>query len=359
MSAGEKRRALIDLAYSLLARSSERGHTVLLAIDEPDASLHTAACHDQFSRLAEIPQLTIPQTQVLITTHWYGFLPILQDGMAHAMQNVNGRIEFHSFDLYNYHEQIKQKIKAASSPVALDVELKSHNDLIQAIVSSVIRPNAYNWILCEGLSDKIYLEYYLGDLITNSNLRIIPLGGFKEVRRAYEYLVKPLNDTAYSPNGRVLCLVDTDAQLPNFEPAKDAKHIDFKRLIYDNKEKECVIVDVNSEKRSPATEIEHALEPKEFIDTANKLADTPSANALRAIVNKSSYNESSKSAYGYLDLAPSLDEKMMSDYFDIGDNKVEFAKRYTQAPFLHPTPQWIESIRLIFNPPSKKPKKGN
>ncbi|WP_313030804.1 AAA family ATPase [Massilia alkalitolerans] len=357
MSAGEKRRALIDLAYSLLARSKERGHTVLLAIDEPDASLHTSACHDQFSKLAEIPKLTVPQTQVLITTHWYGFLPIMQDGMAHAMQNVGGKIEFHSFNLYNYREQIKQKISSASNSVALDVELKSHNDLIQAIVSSVIRSDGYNWILCEGLSDKIYLEFYLNDLIQKKNLRIIPLGGFKEVRRAYEYLIKPLNDTAYSPNGRVLCLVDTDAQLPSVDLVAGAKHIDFKRLIYDNKSKECVIVDVQSEKRSPATEIEHALDPVEFIGAANRLGNSSDSLALQGIVNKDDYNETSKSVYGYLDLAPSVDERMMTDYFDIGDNKVKFAMEYVNTTNLHPAPRWIEEIKLIFNPAPKKVKK--
>ncbi|MCC7699058.1 AAA family ATPase [Janthinobacterium sp. EB271-G4-7A] len=356
MSAGEKRRALIDLAYSLLARSKARGHTVLLAIDEPDASLHTSACHDQFARLAEIPQLTIPQTQVLITTHWYGFLPILQEGIAHAMQNTNGKIEFHSFDLYNYHEQIKQKIKSQSSAVALDVELKSHNDLIQAIVSSIIRQNGYNWILCEGLSDKIYLEYYLSSLVKSHNLRIIPLGGFKEVRRAYEYLIKPLNDTAYSPTGRVLCLVDTDEQLPSVTTYNDAKYIDFKRIIYNSKENECILVDMQNEKRSPATEIEHALDPKNFLRTVKILDDSPSVLALREIVKNEKYNDSSKSTYGYLDLSPSLNERMMSEYFDIDDNKVRFANAYTQDPW-HVTPRWIEEIKLIFNPPQKKGKK--
>lgn len=229
--------------------------------------------------------------------------------------------------------------------------------MIQAIVSSVVRVDAYNWILCEGLSDKIYLEYYLRDLLQKNNLRIIPLGGFKEVRRAYEYLVKPLNDTAYSPNGRVLCLVDTDAQLPHVDVVSDAKYIDFKRLIYDAKEKECVIVDVQNEKRSPATEIEHALNPIEFIDTTNQLSDGPGLASLRDIVNKEVYNEASKSVYGYLDLAPSQDERMMAEYFDIGDNKVQFALMYTSAPLEHEVPKWIESIRQIFNPPAKKTKK--
>lgn len=85
MSAGEKRRALLDLCFSLLQRKKKRDHNIILAIDEPDASLHASACHDHFSRLSKIPELTEPRTQVLITTHWYGFLPIIQNGIAHSL----------------------------------------------------------------------------------------------------------------------------------------------------------------------------------------------------------------------------------------------------------------------------------
>ncbi|MDO9253049.1 MAG: AAA family ATPase [Hydrogenophaga sp.] len=180
LSAGEKRRALIDLTYSLLARSATRSQRVILAIDEPDASLHVAACHDQFSRLSEIPELTIPQTQLLITTHWYGFLPIIQNGIAHSLSEGKDRIDFFSFDLLNFREQIKHANKASKGEKPRDIELKSYNDMVQSIVSSMVRTPGYNWILCEGLSDKIYLDFYLSDLVKTQNLRIIPLGGFKE-----------------------------------------------------------------------------------------------------------------------------------------------------------------------------------
>ena len=352
MSAGEKRRALIDLSYSLLARSAKRSHSVILAVDEPDASLHTSACHEQFSRLAEIPELTIPKTQVLLTTHWYGFLPIVQTGVAHAMGIENGKHIFHSFDLYNFREQIKQSISAAKMPLAIDVELKSYNDMIQSIVSSTIRATPYNWILCEGLSDKLYLEYYCQDLIKNNNLRILPLGGFKEVRRAYEYLWQPLNDPQYRITGKVLCLVDTDTQMENVELKANSTSIQFSRIIFDTAKNECTIVNVDDQKRSPATEIEQALDGQRFVETVSELEDNESSQAIKDIISNASLNRLSSSTIGFLDLGPSAAARLMNEYFDIKNNKVEFARQYISAEST--IPPWIEKIQQYFIAPTKR-----
>lgn len=356
MSAGEKRRALIDLAYSLLARSAERSHIVVLALDEPDASLHTSACHDQFAKLAGIPQLTLPETQVLVTTHWYSFLPIVQHGIAHALNNKDGKIEFTTLDLYNYREQIKQKMKIEGSSLAIDVELKSHNDMIQSIVASVIREDSYNWILCEGLSDKIYLEHFLQSLVGTARLRIIPLGGFKEVKRAYDYLVKPLNDKEYSPKGRILCLVDTDRQIPNVEIDRSCKYIDFKRIVYNAKIGDCELIEVNSEIRSPATEIEHALEPYTFLDVALHL-DGEDGEVVRDIVLKNEYKTDEVCVYGFLDLTPSQESRLMNEFFDANDNKVRFARDYVTRELPDSLPTWINQVAEYFTPTVRKGRK--
>lgn len=359
MSAGEKRRALLDLAYSLLARNAERTHTVILAVDEPDASLHASACHEQFSKLAEIPYLTRPNSQVLITTHWYGFLPILQRGVAHAISYNEDKIGFFSFDLYNFREQIKHAMKdSGSTSLALDVELKSYNDMIQSIVSSTVRPNPYNWILCEGLSDKIYLEYYLSDLIKDSNLRILPLGGFKEVRRAYEYLWQPLNDPNYKMTGKVLCLVDTDTQMENVQLNPKSKAIEFNRIIYDESEEKIIVTSVDDQRRSPATEIEQALDADQFIKVIETLDDSDDKSTIRTIVHGSTLNEELDSVFGRLDLRPSAAKRLMENYFDINDNKVKFARSYTKFE-AQSTPEWLEAIKQYFKPPPKKTKTGS
>jgi len=356
MSAGEKRRALLDLAYSLLARSADRNHTVILAVDEPDASLHASACHEQFSKLADIPQLTNPKSQVLVTTHWYGFLPIVQNGIAHAITPIDEKINFFSFDLYNFREQIKHLTKDGGASVALDVELKSYNDMLQSIVSSVVRSEPYNWILCEGLSDKIYLDYYLSDLVKDVNLRILPLGGFKEVRRAYDYLWQPLNDPNYRMTGKVLCLVDTDSKMENVELKPNSKALEFNRIIFDDSLDSVVMLKVDDQKRSPSTEIEQALNADQFLMVVDKLRDGIDTDIIRSIIEEAKMNEASESVFGRLDLRPSESKKMMDEYFDINNNKVAFAKKYVELTMADP-PVWITEIRSYFKPVPRRTRK--
>lgn len=357
MSAGEKRRALIDLSYSLLQRSAERKHNVIFAVDEPDASLHNSACHELFSKLAEIPGLTIPNSQVLITTHWYGFLPIVQDGTAHSVTLSNNKVEFFSFDLYNFREQIKQAVKSSRGELPRDIELKSYNDMLQAIVSSTVRNQPYNWILCEGLSDKIYLDFYLRDLIKDHNLRILPLGGFKEVRRAYTYLKTPLDDPEYKIKGKVLCLVDTDAQLEIVTTKPESNAIDFLRLIYDANAGDVRLVKMDDQLVSPSTEIEHALEGARFVKTVKEIGGDNGGTALKLIVDSADHCDSALCSYAYLDLAPSANRKMMEEYFDVKDNKVRFAAAYVKTAMERDaSPQWVEAVRSYFLPSSKKTK---
>ncbi|PMM40644.1 AAA family ATPase [Vibrio splendidus] len=56
LSAGEKRQALINLVYAFLKRESERERMVIIGIDEPENSLHTSLCYDQFEKLKDISQ---------------------------------------------------------------------------------------------------------------------------------------------------------------------------------------------------------------------------------------------------------------------------------------------------------------
>ncbi|HHI4957672.1 TPA: AAA family ATPase, partial [Vibrio parahaemolyticus] len=72
-SSGEKRRAIIDLAQAFIL-NSDRDLTrknLILAMDEPEVSLHTSACYQQFKKLELISHHGY---QTLISTHWYGFL---------------------------------------------------------------------------------------------------------------------------------------------------------------------------------------------------------------------------------------------------------------------------------------------
>ena len=261
---------MIDLSYALISRSKLKGYQVILAIDEPDASMHVAACHDQFEKIARIPSLCQPAPQVLINTHWYGFIPVIRSGIAHSLSRGANSIDFFSFNLENFREHINQKVKKSKGEYPKQVELKSYQDMIQSVVATMLRDKPYNWIFCEGLSDKVYLSHYLSDLVENGSLRIVPLGGFKQVRRVYDYLSAPLSDKEAGFKGKALCIVDTDAQKENVELRKDTKSLFFMRIVRDESKLEVVALEADSQHSFP-TEIEFALREEVF----KKLLESP------------------------------------------------------------------------------------
>ena len=95
---------------------------VIIGIDEPENSLHITSCYEQFARLKKVSQ----NAQVLITTHWYGFLPIVNKGIVHFIDSKEKGheefdISFNTVDLYCYQYKTKNKSKEFS--------LKSTNDV--------------------------------------------------------------------------------------------------------------------------------------------------------------------------------------------------------------------------------------
>ncbi|MFM9900986.1 MAG: hypothetical protein ACKVOT_08215 [Polaromonas sp.] len=260
-------------------------------------------------------------------------------------------VDFFSFDLENFREHINQNFKRTKGKYPKEVELKSYQDMIQSVVVSMLRNKPYNWLFCEGLSDKIYLSHYLSDIMDSHNLRIVPLGGFKQVRRVYSYLVAPLSDKEAGFSGKALCLVDTDAQKENVELSKEVKNLFFKRLVRDPSTLEAVALDADNQLSFP-TEIEFTLRE----EVLKKLLETPSAckqllnvAVLQQIVKDASVTDLSNNLYDYLNLGPKQMSKIMTDFFDIGANKVNFAKAYIASDSDKVfEPKWIQTIRKVF-----------
>lgn len=346
LSAGEKRRALIDVAYAFLDRKRSRNVNVVLAVDEPDASLHVSACHDQFAKLARIVSLVDPPAQVLLTTHWYGFLPIAQEGVAHSMAETGNELSFTSIDLYSYREQVKQKSKNSKGKFPVDVSIKSYNDLVQSVVASIVRNDPYNWIFCEGTSDKIYLEFFLRDLIERKKLRIVPVGGFKEVRRIYEHLLAPMGDKEYDVKGKVVCLVDTDAQLAKVELSNSAKELFFMRVVFTGGD--VVLVKADSEFSAPVTTIEDCLASEDFYPNFHSFVAENYSGEADLMKMKSEYPlaKGSLASYSCMDLRESARARLR-DLFEIDDNKVRFARMYVKGAKRAP-PKWVDSLSAIF-----------
>lgn len=325
LSSGEKRKAIIDVAYSFLLRNTDRESNIILAIDEPEASLHMSACYSQFEKLINLGK---HNHQIIISTHWYGYLPIVTNGSATSIKkNIKNDITIDYFNLYNYRETITQSRKHTKGILPVDYNIKSYNDLVQSIVFSIIKEEPYNWIICEGLSEKLYFEEIFSEEINNKYLRILPLGSFKEVRKVYNYLLSPIKDPDYSIKGKVICIIDTDNERVEVECQK-IKNLFFDRLL--NTEKDgSILVPVDSNQTSPPTEIEDCLHPIIFYQC---LLEFSSENSkLKSILLNTEFNEDAKNSYEFMDLRAS-ERRALKVFFDEneGYNKILFAKKYVE-----------------------------
>lgn len=352
LSSGEKRKALIDLAYSFLKKNSDRTTNLIIAIDEPESSLHISNCYEQFEKLIEIAK---ENHQVLITTHWYGFLPIVTQGTATSInKGIDNKITTDFFSLSNFREFIKQekeKLKKSKikSPLSIDYRIKSYNDLIQSVIISIIQEPPYNWIICEGSSEKIYFESFFKQEIADKKLRILPVGGFDEVMKIYNYLLGPFKDSDYDKKGKIICLIDTDENRINVDTVITNKNLYFKRLVF-NKSDNTILHDVNSD-LTTVTSIEDSLDSKIFIDTL-KFFSEDNEELIPLLDSKNVNNESiySKNA---LDLRDS-EKDILKSFFNKnqGGNKLKFAEKYleiTNYDYLINEVEWVSEIKRIIN----------
>lgn len=339
LSAGEKRQALINLVYAFLKRNSERDKMVIIGIDEPENSLHTSLCYEQFEKLKEISS----SNQILVTTHWYGFLPIISKGHSHFLTQVEKKIIFESFDLYDYRSQLKKEIEASRNTLPKDCTLKSTYDLVQSIFYSLKMPSPYNWIVCEGVSEKIYFEYFFKEEIENKNLRILPMGGQSKVIRLYKYLETPMGEE--NTNGKVYCLIDTDHSRCE-EINVGIKNLQIRRL--SNKggaDKTHLLTLTHSDTHK--TDIEQALNPTIFKIT---LKTMQSSEHLKNI-NASNID-------GNTDFIRNFRNLQLEDFFNEndGENKILFAEKYIEASANYEedyddvdvTPGWVKEIKKFF-----------
>lgn len=343
LSSGEKRKALIDVAYSFLSKNNDRNSNIILAIDEPEASLHVSNCYEQFDKLFQISK----SHQILVSTHWYGYLPIISNGSATAIKKNNkNEISYNFLNLYNYRESIIHKKKETKGPLPIDYNIKSYNDLVQSIIHSIITDNSYKWIICEGKSEKIYFDYYFKDEIDSKKLRILPLGGYKEVKKLYSYLIAPIQDPDYNIRGKVFCLIDTDEQKLEIKDYINNKHLFFERLLLND---QTVLVEVNNNSVYPPTEIEDCLDPKVFFHTLqNAIHLYPD---LAQLFDKKEFDIDAKFSMNFFDLTIK-EKKMIKNFFDCnqGENKIIFAEHYIeiiQSQFFQDNREleWVNQIK--------------
>lgn len=284
LSSGEQRRAIIDVSYSTLMANRDRKteREIILAIDEPEISLHISNCFDQFSRLEELSKRGV---QVIITTHWYGYLPIAQNGNMHHLEMKDNQTGITSFSLYNLLENRKAYPD--------DVELKSIFDLASSLIAYMRKFKGQKWIICEGSDDKLYLESMLKNY---EGYRIIPLGGCSMVVKLYQILYGFMTEKSESADADLLFLIDTDIQrIPINEPSvqnKSKNTIILRRL---------QIVDGEIKLLNPAsggtynqTEMEDCLNPRVYYESVGLSIQNKGEESLKEIWNGFEFVEESK-----------------------------------------------------------------
>ncbi|BBL88664.1 hypothetical protein VroAM7_13170 [Vibrio rotiferianus] len=337
LSAGEKRQALINLVYAFLKRNSERETMVIIAVDEPENSLHTALCYDQFEKLKEISR----SNQILITTHWYGFLPVVSEGYGHFLNVNNKKISFESYDLYHYRSEVKSAIENSRNKIPSNFILKSTYDLVQSIFYSIMNDEPYNWIICEGVSEKIYFEHFFREEIENKKLRILPMGGQNKVIRLYKYLQNPISEEKCK--GKVYCIIDSD-QIRCEEINRGCNTLAIRRLSNKNSHEKTELLTLDHNDAS-TTDIERALHPIIFKQVINTLSSNTDYH-IEKIVNEG----------GNCDFIKNFKNIELEEYFkeNDGNNKVTFANEYVKVSnsnyeYNELVPSWVNEIKNFFN----------
>ena len=342
MSSGEKQQAIISFIHSIVSNYRKNNNDLIVALDEPESALHISLCYEQFEKLYEISQRCC---QVIFSSHWYGFIPTIATGSIANIVKVNDKHSAILFNIYRYREEIKQGIAQSMGKIPIDITLKGINDFIQSIISSAIRPNSYNWLICEGTSDKIYLEAYLSEELEKRKLRIVPVGGAKEVRRIYEHLYLAFEDLRNELKGKVFLLVDSDNAFLDFETKDSFQQLSCKRIVNDNTKKETILVN-NQFNIKKKTDIEDALNGKLFHQTLLEFRTKHSELSFMT-------EEEKEEIPSYYAMNLRIDEYDKLDQFfskDNCENKVAFARLYVEKMKrgVFKAPQWIEEIKKFF-----------
>lgn len=346
LSSGEKQQALISLIYYIVTEYRTRNNNLIISVDEPEASLHVALCYEQFEKLYKVSECCC---QVLFTSHWYGFIPTLVEGCFNYISNNDGSHTCLLFNVEQYREEIKYRVAESKGQLPLDIMLKSTNDLVQSILSSIIKDDSYNWLICEGSSDRIYLNAYLKEEIETKRLRIIPVCKASEIKKIYNQLCSALDDLKKEATGRVFMLTDTDREAVSCVTNKGLEQIvQWRRIVNDeeNQVTRLVAVDPEVNPKAPNTDIEDALNGKVFGLAVNELrSDYP---ILDVISEDEKEEIPSRLA---LDLKISENTKLDEFFNDNkGFNKVVFAQKYVEVldQDVFAVPNWIEDIKRFY-----------
>ena len=348
LSSGEKRQALLDVAKAfLLAHAAPKNQQIILAVDEPELSLHVSSCFSQFGKLREIAESKI---QVLITTHWYGFMPIISEGVA--VYCPKGDQSPVMLDLRCFREDIKKLKSETKGELPVELELKGINDLVQSIIASVTISD-YKWIICEGSADSIYLSHYLKDL----KLFVVPVGGAPSVKKIFNYLYLALEDVRDDIKGRVFCLLDTDKNFESFDGKDSLGGVQIRRIKNNEDTFRTELLKTSDNSFSPSTVIEDALDVRSFIETVDAFKSHQMYGGFISSLPKGLSSADDGWPSGLALNLSFVERKAMEQLFDAEGFKVKFALEYSRINDPLRKPDWIREIEAFLFPPKPKVRK--
>lgn len=261
-------------------------------------------------------------------------MPVVSKGSATYISSSN---ETALLDLRRFREDIKAIKTKTQGRMPDTIEVKGIHDLVQSILLSITNGNTYKWIICEGSSDKIYLDAYLEGL----GVRVLAVGGAPQVKKIFEYLNLAIDAESNSVKGSVLFLVDTDERTSNERiSSSKSKKINIKRFI--NINGDTSLIDINSDITSPPTEIEDALEPLAFIETLKAIAtiDDPIYQEIQDLYDNIDQDKPSGLAFNYRQ----TQQDAMRSFFSTQGRKVEFAKKYIQHELSIQDVSWLKNV---------------
>lgn len=343
LSSGEKRKALLDLAAGFLKTNSTKSQFItILAVDEPELSLHTTACLKQFEKIRDLGSHGV---QTICTTHWYGFLPVVGNGTATYISQQQSYIRALCLD--NYKDELKTLASETKGAYIDLLEIKSSHDLVQSIVFSITSQNNYKWIICEGKTDRKYISAHL-QYEDIDNLVVLSVGGSPTVKKIYSLLTLALEDRKTSVTGSAFFLIDTDQNFSSCSVSEPIDSIKIKRMLFKKENHGISLLKISDDCISPPTEIEHALDNVFYHKTLKSLYKK--GNTDFSFVSQINTLESNVSAE-YLDL--NLTQQGIIDrYFNEIGKKDEFCNEYIQI--LHEsdeirTPMWLSKVVDFLN----------
>lgn len=340
LSSGEKRQAIIDIAKSFLLETIlDSDQKIILAIDEPELSLHLSSCFKQFEKLRSIADAGV---QVLLTTHWYGFMPAVSNGVAVYCTKAKAPIPL--IDLRCFRDDIARLRRATSGGQPSDIELKSVNDLIQSILASITGNNA-RWIICEGSSDKIYLEHYLG----RPNLYILAVGGSKYVKKIYRYIEMAMEENRDDIKGRVYLLLDTDKKFEKFDCSDSFTQVCIRRIQNNDINYVTELLKTTDNNYHPPTMIEDTLDASAFLQTLLSIQKTEPNGEFLEIIDELIIEDPEWPSGLSMNLRDTH-KKTIEKIFNSPGFKIKFALKYIEIADKETMPSWIKEIENFLYP---------